>query len=496
MAFDQEVRDYLEEVDRRLHGQALPHHRQVDVSALRVHFLDRLRELEQSAAPPFIEDLFRTWSPKLARFVRYLEELPSQAAPLDERGAFAFACRVLDVALQRPDPGLSLVDRLELSRVVAGFDRPNVVETYALENRLVRQGSTRKIEVTALGHAFLRLRGQDAVRWLLTIEVVQSRGALDPWRASRELLEQALSKGGITQWADEDGELQFSFEVATLQRLVRLDVAIAYAHDLYSEPYSYKISESMREVVQRVLEGGPWQAAILALIEDEREDALPVFRPRVSEAAIEQTRLIAHEVRNALIPVRHHVDALLKVANVGSRERLEKSRHGVVRVLAFVDEMVATSEIVSEPLTSFDVADLIRGAREWLDDGERIELELPERSLRVRGRRSRLQRAVSNVLLNALQATSGGQRVRTQAYQSVGRVEIVVDDGGPGVPEESRVVIFRDGFTTRGGGGGSGFGLAYVRRVVEDLDGKVWCEASDLGGARFVMDLPEGEADQ
>ena len=495
MAFDQEVRDCLEEVDRRLREQATPHHRQIDASALRTHFLDRLRALERDASPPIVEELFRTWSPKLVRFARYLEELPGQAAPLDEQGALTFACRVLDVALQRPDPGLPLVDRLELSRVVAGFDRPNVIETYALENRLVRQGVTRKVEVTALGHAFLRLRGQDAVRWLLTIEVVRSRGPLDPWRASRELLERAWSNDGITQWVDDEGELQFSFEVATLQRLVRLDVAIAYAHDPYSEPYCYKVSESMREMVQRVLEGGPWHAAISALLDDERDDALPVLRPRVIDAAIEQTRLIAHEVRNALIPVRHHVDALLKTADAASRARLERSRQNVVRVLAFVDDMVATSELVSEPLTSFTVADVIRDARGWLDEGERVELALPDRILRVRGRRSRLQRAVSNVLLNALQATSAGQRVRAQARQSAGRIEILVDDSGPGVPEESRSIVFRDGFTTRGGGGGSGFGLAYVRRVVEDLDGKVWCDASDLGGARFVMELPEGEAD-
>jgi signal transduction histidine kinase len=35
-----------------------------------------------------------------------------------------------------------------------------------------------------------------------------------------------------------------------------------------------------------------------------------------------------------------------------------------------------------------------------------------------------------------------------------------------------------------------------VRRVIEELQGKVWCETADLGGARFAMALPEGEADK
>ena len=214
--------------------------------------------------------------------------------------------------------------------------------------------------------------------------------------------------------------------------------------------------------------------------------------PRAAEAAIEQTRLIAHEVRNALIPVRHDVDALLRANGAGQRARLERSRRGVVRVLEFVDEMVATSELVREPATSVEVGDVIGEALGWHDGAERVELALEAAPLRVHAPRSRLVRAVSNVLLNALQAAAaaGGRRVRIAVRRADGAVEVAVDDGGPGVPEDRRASVFRDGYTTRAGG--SGFGLAYVRRVVEDeLHGKVWCERSDLGGARFVMAIPE-----
>lgn len=66
-------------------------------------------------------------------------------------------------------------------------------------------------------------------------------------------------------------------------------------------------------------------------------------------------------------------------------------------------------------------------------------------------------------------------------------VEIVVDDGGGGVPADLRTKVFDEGYTTRGGRG-HGFGLASVRSFVEGtLRGKVWCEASPLGGARFVI---------
>src|SRR6187401_2483626 len=134
--------------------------------------------------------------------------------------------------------------------------------------------------------------------------------------------------------------------------------------------------------------------------------------------------MVAHEVRNALIPVRHDIDALLKTSDPASRARLDSSKRGVVRVLAFVDEMVATSELLREPLTSFEVGDAIRDAIEWLDEGERVQVDVSTGPVRIRSRRARLQRAISNVVLNALQATNAGQPVRVQVHCSARMIEI------------------------------------------------------------------------
>jgi signal transduction histidine kinase len=96
--------------------------------------------------------------------------------------------------------------------------------------------------------------------------------------------------------------------------------------------------------------------------------------------------------------------------------------------------------------------------------------------------------AVANLIQNALQASSDAE-VHLAARDEGGEVRIVVDDGGPGVKESERARIFDDGYTTRPGG--SGFGLAFVKRIVEGtLHGRVWCEDSDLGGARFVIAIP------
>jgi signal transduction histidine kinase len=205
--------------------------------------------------------------------------------------------------------------------------------------------------------------------------------------------------------------------------------------------------------------------------------------------------MIAHEVRNALVPARIRLDALRTVVPESEASKVDAVKRGVVRVLTFAEEMVATSELVAEPATSCDLAALVHEAVSWLDDGERVLVDVSSAIVRVRAPRTQLARSIANLVRNALQATYEGQAVRIAVHRQAETVRVSVDDAGPGVPEEMRERVFDEGFTTRTDG--SGYGLYQVRRVVVDgLRGRVRCEASDLGGARFVIELPEVEAER
>jgi signal transduction histidine kinase len=65
----------------------------------------------------------------------------------------------------------------------------------------------------------------------------------------------------------------------------------------------------------------------------------------------------------------------------------------------------------------------------------------------------------------------------------------VVDDNGPGVPEDDRQHIFDPYVTHREGG--TGLGLAIVRKIVIDHGGDVSVAAAATGGARFTVELPK-----
>jgi signal transduction histidine kinase len=494
VAFDDSLRVYLELLERLGYtGIPAAPVRQIDEHELHRHLLQRLRDLSTTRAPEVTTVVFEAWSTKLPALARFLEALPSQIAPVDRGAGESFARRVLDAAIGTLDSHVELVDRLELQRVVKTFSRGDAnVEGYALENRLVHHDQSRRTRLTELGRVFLRLRGKDAIRWLMVGELAQSVGPLDPWHAPRDLLQDAVAARGIVETSDEYGELQFPYSVDTLARLTSFGVLDALGHDVLGE-LQYRAAAAMRDVVQAVLDPGPWHTAVRALLDDDRALVVPGTAASAVEASSEQTKLIAHEVRNALIPVRHDIDALRSGAlDPTQQRRLDDVRGGVVRVLAFVDELVQASEVITEPLSRCEIAALVDEALGWSAGGGRVTWQRPAGQLQVMAPRIRLARAISNILGNAIQATTASQPIRIAVIGEAGSVRVTVDDGGPGVAREDRTRIFQEGVTMRNDGAGSGFGLAFARRVVEGaLQGRVWCEDSDLGGARFVIELPE-----
>jgi signal transduction histidine kinase/CheY-like chemotaxis protein/ligand-binding sensor domain-containing protein/AraC-like DNA-binding protein len=105
-----------------------------------------------------------------------------------------------------------------------------------------------------------------------------------------------------------------------------------------------------------------------------------------------------------------------------------------------------------------------------------------------------IARLLGNLLSNALKFTPRDGRVAVSLDDAGGRVRVAVSDSGPGVPEDWRERIF-DRFAQVGseatrGREGAGLGLAVCREIARLHGGRLWVEAGDGGGARFVLELP------
>lgn len=226
---------------------------------------------------------------------------------------------------------------------------------------------------------------------------------------------------------------------------------------------------------------------------DRLEDAFERQRAFVADAS--------HDLRTPLTIVRGQIEVLARNPDPDPEEVAAVSRavgEAVGRMERLVDDLLLLARSDSEertPAERFAVGPILEAEREDRVESERARIEIGEVTDReVEFDRVALSRAVSNLVDNALRHGGPESQVRLRARVSGNGVEIEVDDDGPGVPPAERERVF-DRFARLDEArssqtGGSGLGLAIVRAVVESGGGRVFCGASDLGGARFSIWLP------
>jgi two-component system sensor histidine kinase KdpD len=122
----------------------------------------------------------------------------------------------------------------------------------------------------------------------------------------------------------------------------------------------------------------------------------------------------------------------------------------------------------------------------------RVVVDVPETLPRVRADAALLERAVANLIDNALHASPPDRCVRVFAGTTQGRVELDIADEGPGIPADQREAVFRP-FQRLGDsaqGDGVGLGLAVAKGFVEAMHGELTIDDTPGGGATVIISLP------
>lgn len=169
------------------------------------------------------------------------------------------------------------------------------------------------------------------------------------------------------------------------------------------------------------------------------------------------------------------------------RKQVDRTRRLLNQLMNFVRADHRTGEPVR-------VREIMRQAAAGVQpeaDAREVDFNvvLPDGDPVVRGHAIRLEHALVNLLRNALQATPGGV-VKLSTAVREDYLALIVDDDGPGVPEDQRRRIFEPFHTTREMGEGTGLGLAIVRSVAEEHAGKIRLLTGLQGGSRFELCLP------
>ncbi len=221
----------------------------------------------------------------------------------------------------------------------------------------------------------------------------------------------------------------------------------------------------------------------------------------------------AHELRTPLMALQGELE--LSARGLGDEASLGRMQHQAARLAELVDDLVLLSglheggrplhrspvdlgELVqAEAVTAAPTAEVvIASAPEAVTAAPTAEVVIasaPE-ALIVDGDRRLLARAVRNLLTNAQRHAAGRVAVRVDPDPGGRWIEVVVDDDGPGVPDDQLVGVFerfaRLDEARSADAGGSGLGLAIVAGVAAAHDGTVEAARSPLGGARFTLRLP------
>lgn len=222
---------------------------------------------------------------------------------------------------------------------------------------------------------------------------------------------------------------------------------------------------------------------------------------------------VSHEIKNPLTSIRSALETLPMVKDEAARERLMNVLSQDVRRLdRLITDISNASRLDAE--LSRDTPRKVKIAA-LLDDiislyqqsaaPGQIKVsfvnELPA-GTRVTGREGPLGQVFRNLIDNArsFSPEDGEVRVRLTGSGDPARpVAILVDDDGPGIPEENLETIFQRFYTSRPKGTrfgqNSGLGLSISRQIVEAHDGRIWGENRKSGdqvqGARFTIHLPQ-----
>ncbi len=205
----------------------------------------------------------------------------------------------------------------------------------------------------------------------------------------------------------------------------------------------------------------------------------------------EMAAALAHQIRTPLASALLYAGSLGQAnLGVGERQRYaEKLRNVLSSLERLVADMLAFARRGDFQVEELPVDELYAALQATQKSGPGVSVRNDAGGCVIQGNHAALLSVLQNLIDNALQAGGPDTTVEVCFRRlAQDRLQIVVGDDGPGIPEAVRDRIFEPFFTTRSGG--TGLGLAVVQAVVRSHGGRVAVAPGRCRGAAFAIDLP------
>jgi two-component system, NtrC family, nitrogen regulation sensor histidine kinase NtrY len=269
----------------------------------------------------------------------------------------------------------------------------------------------------------------------------------------------------------------------------------------------------------RDVAAGNWSASVEVRGEDEIGQLASSFNQMTSELLAQKERLLqaervaawrelarrlAHELKNPLFPLQLTVENLVRARSQNAEQFDEVFREGSSTLLAeianlktIISRFSEFSKMPQPQLQKVHVNELLRDVLQLFQaqltsPGKppiQCRLELDASIPPIAADPDLLHRALSNLVLNAMDAMPDGGALTLRSRHEAGKVVVDVADTGTGLTREECERIFTPYYTSKQHG--TGLGLAIVQSVVSDHHGTINVQSEPAKGTTFMIELPD-----
>jgi PAS domain S-box-containing protein len=208
--------------------------------------------------------------------------------------------------------------------------------------------------------------------------------------------------------------------------------------------------------------------------------------------------MVGHDIRNPLQAIMG--DLYLIASDVVSfpeseeKESIKESTAAIRKNIAYINKIIQDLQDYAKShkpdLRRVDLEEIIQKLFVETDFPENVDAKycVEEEAKEIVADPALVERILSNLVINAVQAMPEGGKLDIQSRRENGEVVLTVEDSGVGIPADCRGKLFTPLFTTKAKG--QGFGLAVVKRMTEALEGTVTFESEEGKRTKFIVRLP------
>ncbi len=265
--------------------------------------------------------------------------------------------------------------------------------------------------------------------------------------------------------------------------------------------------------------GGDWNARVEVPGHDEVAQLAESFNQMTSELLAQKERLVqtervaawrelarrlAHELKNPLFPLQLTVENLIRARTQNPEqfdEVFQESSHTLLAEISNLKSIIGRfsefSKMPQPQLQRVQVNEIVSAVMQLFQAQFRApgrqaissKLDLDSRVQDIAADPDLLHRAISNLVLNAMDAMPNGGELTLRTRALDGNVVIEVGDTGSGLTREECERIFTPYYTSKQHG--TGLGLAIVQSVISDHHGRISVHSEPGRGSTFVIELPK-----